>query len=38
MATPIVSGVAAMTLSLLGSADGNYFKATQVEGGTDDMV
>ena len=29
-ATPIVSGVAALTLSLLGAADGNYFKATQV--------
>jgi subtilisin family serine protease len=30
MATPIVSGAAAMTLSLLGATDGNYYKATQV--------
>jgi len=30
MAAPIVSGVAAMVLSLLGASDGNYFKATQV--------
>ncbi len=27
MATPIVTGAAAMTLSLLGAADGNFFKA-----------
>jgi len=30
MATPIVSGCAAMALSLLGASDGNYFRATQV--------
>ena len=30
MATPIVSATAAMTLSLLGGSDGNYFKAAQV--------
>ena len=31
MATPIVSGAAAMTLSLLGASDGKYFKAAQVQ-------
>lgn len=30
MAAPIVSGSAAMTLSLLGASDGNFFKASQV--------
>ncbi len=30
MATPIVTGAAAMTLSRLGAADGNFFKATAV--------
>jgi subtilisin family serine protease len=30
MATPIVSASAALTLSLLGASDGNYYKAAQV--------
>ncbi|GIM09669.1 hypothetical protein Vretimale_13522 [Volvox reticuliferus] len=31
MATPLVSGAAALVLSVLGSKDGNYFQATRVK-------